>query len=264
MTRNMVISLALTCLLSGVLFAGLVYRQMNRPVATVGQAKSEPIDGYTIPSEWLTEFELTDQSGERFSSEELDGHPYVVSFFYASCPNACTAQNQKIGSLARDLGPEGVRFVAITCDPQLDTPEVLAEYAKLHNANPNHRKFLTGDMLHIRRIASEMYSLHIDRREHQEHLAVVDKWGKVRGHYQWNIPEKFAEMRHVLEELLKEKPPEDLIRVQDSGEKVAAKPNEAEVASPSDTGAFPELEAAVSVMPEDRSEKDATTEDGVE
>ena len=275
MTRNMVISLALTCLLSGVLFAGLVYRQINRPIATVGEIKTEPIENYVVPSDWLTEFELIDQSGKRFHSKELAGHPYVVSFFYASCPNTCTAQNQRIGGLARDLGPKGVRFVAITCDPQLDTPEVLADYARLHNANPEHRKFLTGDMLYIRRIGSEMYSLGINHRFHQEHLAVVDKWGKVRGHYQWNIPVEFAEMRHVLEELLKEKqPPEELIRPHagKDDEVLATKEDkeadeddepavneDAAVTSPSDAGAFPELEAVTS-MPEDAAVKD----DGVE
>ncbi len=43
---------------------------------------------------WLTEFDLIERSGKRFSSESLKGQPYVVGFFFATCPSICVRQNE--------------------------------------------------------------------------------------------------------------------------------------------------------------------------
>ena len=45
---------------------------------------------------WLSRFELIERSGEKVSSEDLLGQPYVVSFFFSTCPSICIQQNQKL------------------------------------------------------------------------------------------------------------------------------------------------------------------------
>ena len=46
--------------------------------------------------EWLSRFELVERNGELVKSEQLLGQPYVVSFFFSTCPSICVQQNQKL------------------------------------------------------------------------------------------------------------------------------------------------------------------------
>jgi len=78
---------------------------------------------------WLSRFELIERSGETIKSEALLGQPYVVSFFFSTCPSICVQQNQKLKELQDQFEGQGVRFVAISVDPETDTPERLREYA---------------------------------------------------------------------------------------------------------------------------------------
>ena len=45
----------------------------------------------------------------------------------------------------QDRLPKEVRLVSFSVDPYNDTPEVLTEYAKRYNADPERWLFLTGD-----------------------------------------------------------------------------------------------------------------------
>ena len=43
---------------------------------------------------WLSRFELTERSGETIRSEDLVGEPYIVSFFFSTCPSICVQKRQ--------------------------------------------------------------------------------------------------------------------------------------------------------------------------
>src|SRR4029453_4066269 len=49
--------------------------------------------------ELLTEFTLPAQSGKKFHSTDLKGNVWVASFFFASCPGNCRAQNMEVMAL---------------------------------------------------------------------------------------------------------------------------------------------------------------------
>lgn len=172
-----------------------------QPLGTTTVARSQP-------AELLTEYTLTEQGGREFRSTDLAGTPHVVNFFFASCPSYCRMQTMEVQKLAAEFGPQGIVFLSITCDPDNDSPAALQTYAGMFNANPEQWKFLTGDMLLLRRIGGELYSVHVDTQTHTEHLVVVDKWGKVRGRYAWrNHPKEIAELKELLPKLLAETEP---------------------------------------------------------
>ena len=78
----------------------------------------------------------------------------------------------------------------------------------MFNADPEHWKFLTGDMLLLRRIGAEIYVVPVDTQTHSEHLIVIDKWGQPRGRFRWrNHPEELVELRELLPKLLDETEP---------------------------------------------------------
>lgn len=153
---------------------------------------------------WLTEFELTERSGKTVSSRELRGQPYVASFFFARCASVCKLQNEKLEELQKELRGEPIRLVAITVDPENDTPEVLTEYAQRYNADPEQWLFFTGDLIYIRRVGAEMYGLPVDKQLHTESLILVGADGKVRAIYKWSDQGQLRQLRKDIRELLEE------------------------------------------------------------
>jgi protein SCO1/2 len=168
------------------------------PVYDHGDWKDIPI---------LEDFTLTERSGKLFHSKDMKGKVWVVSFFFSSCPSVCRQQNTRVAELAREYGPKGVTFVNITVDPENDTPAVLREYAHQFNADDEDWLFLTGDLMHIRRIGAEIFQLATDEQAHSERLMVVDKWGKVRDNFHWREYAEFTAMKKKLDELLAETEP---------------------------------------------------------
>jgi cytochrome oxidase Cu insertion factor (SCO1/SenC/PrrC family) len=159
--------------------------------------------------EWLKEFTLTDQTGRQVRSQDLAGQVYVTNFFFSSCPGTCLQQNQKIKEIAQVYGPRGVRFLSITCDPEIDDPGRLAEYGSRLGADPSYWSLLTGELLYTRRVASEVFQVALDKQTHSERFFVTDKWGKIRGNFEWNKLDEITEMRLLLDKLLAEEEPEE-------------------------------------------------------
>lgn len=136
--------------------------------------------------DWLTKFVLTERSGRRLGSEDLKGQPYVAGFFFSTCPSICVRQNGKVQELQEKFKGQPIRFLSISCDPEVDRPEVLAEYAKRFDADAEQWLFFTGKMNYIRRVGSEIFSLGVMRQGHPEKFALMDANGKMFGLYTWS------------------------------------------------------------------------------
>lgn len=169
---------------------------------TVGDPKAtgtdEPI---------LKDFVLTERSGRSLGSDDLRGYVWVASFFFSSCPGSCRAQNLELLSLHNAYAKKGVKFVSITCDPRVDTPAKLREYADTLGAPSDSWYFLTGDLKYIRRVGAEIFRVWVDERGHMDRFMVVDRWGNVRGYFDWHDRARLEQMKHLLDELLVENEP---------------------------------------------------------
>jgi protein SCO1/2 len=77
-------------------------------------------------------FTLVDQRGDEVSLDALRGKAIALTFIYTNCPDVCllTAQNLRA---AYEAVPADVRdrvaLVAVTVDPENDTPERLARFS---------------------------------------------------------------------------------------------------------------------------------------
>jgi protein SCO1/2 len=92
---------------------------------------------------------LTDAAGKPFDLARLRGKAVLVSFIYTTCGGTCPATTHTLTRVQRALEKAGlwgerVEFVSITLDPARDRPEVLAEYARIYDADPATWHFLTG------------------------------------------------------------------------------------------------------------------------
>jgi protein SCO1/2 len=111
-------------------------------------------------------FELTDQTGKRFSSAALAGLPYALFFGFTHCPDICPTTLVEMSNHLAALGPDADRLkvVFITVDPERDTPEHLRAYLASFDArivgltgseaeitvaakgwNAHHQKFFESD-----------------------------------------------------------------------------------------------------------------------
>ena len=184
------------------------------PANTPPGSKRDPAWPAWRNEEWLTSFELTDAHGKVFRSSEMKGKVWIATFFFTGCTGACPRLLNAVDELRQQLGERPVTFVSISNDPDRDTPRVLKEYSAKFKAGDQWR-FLTGQQpLQIRAIGSEFFNVNAGAGEtHSEKLTVVDKWGKVRGHFSYDQETEMIRLRLLLDELLGEKQP----RAQKSG-----------------------------------------------
>ena len=153
--------------------------------------------------EWLSRFELIERSGQLVKSEQLLGQPYVVSFFFSTCPSICIQQNQKLQELQNMFAGQGVKFVAISVDPETDTPEVLTEYAARFGADPEQWLFMTGDLTYIRRVGGEIFRQPVNKQFHTERFVLVDPEGKIEVFYNWPDKPQFKKLQEKIREMIK-------------------------------------------------------------
>ena len=112
-----------------------------------------------VVGEPAQEFRLTDQVGRTVSLASLRGKVLALNFLYTRCPlpEVCPRLAASFAMLQRKLGAaigKDLVLLSITIDPEWDTPEVLAAYAKLWRAQPDHWRFLTGSPEAVRKAAT--------------------------------------------------------------------------------------------------------------
>lgn len=157
---------------------------------------------------WINEFQLTERSGEKFSSEAMRGKVWIGSFFFVRCPSICKQQNNQLAKLQDQFGDRDVTLVSITTNPKNDTLAELRKYADQYEADKEKWLFVRGDLLYIRRIAAEYFqSGFMEKENHTTSLALIDKWGEIRGKYAWEDPEQLVELRKEVDRLLAETEP---------------------------------------------------------
>lgn len=135
---------------------------------------------------WLNEFELTQSNGRTINSKDLRGEPYIACFFFSTCPGSCTRQSNQMQLLQSKFKGKPIKFVSITVDPEIDTPEVLAEYAERFQAIQGKWLFLTGPLDYIIRVGTEKFFLGgVEKRGHPDRFCLVSAEGDVVGSYVW-------------------------------------------------------------------------------
>src|SRR5262249_37422607 len=103
------------------------------------------------------EFTLTTHESKRLSLQDLRGKVVAITFIYASCADTCPLLTAKLVGLGPRLGEDlgsRVAFLAITVDPERDTPAVLRRYAGEHGARIGWA-FLTGTPADIASVARQ-------------------------------------------------------------------------------------------------------------
>ena len=128
-------------------------------------------------------FELTAQTGERFSSASLAGKVWMASFVFTRCRGICPliVESKKRVAGTLDSGDPWL-MVSFSVDPEYDTPEVLAEYAR--DLDPGKWVFLTGEKAPLYEMITKGFLLGVEDEGgteqepilHSQKIALVDAW----------------------------------------------------------------------------------------
>ncbi len=97
---------------------------------------------FHLPSEWQN------QKGETLKLKDLKGKTLVVVMIYTTCKSACPILVADMKMIKSKINPDNldaVSLVLVSIDPETDTPERLAEFAKKSNMTDPCWVFLRGN-----------------------------------------------------------------------------------------------------------------------
>jgi protein SCO1/2 len=102
---------------------------------------------------------------------------------------------ERLAGVHRMLG-DRVDVVSVSVDPEYDTPQRLAAFARANGAESPRWYFLTGESRHVRetvlrgfQVAFARDSGDISSITHGVHVVLVDGRGRIRGYYDSSDPD---------------------------------------------------------------------------
>lgn len=118
---------------SGVVIALLGLAAIAAVAAVTSSERAPRFQGNLLepPKETLP-FTLTNQFGRTVQWSDYRGKVVVLTFLYTFCPDLCPLTTAKLKEAHRLLGKDAARvaFVAMTVDPERDTPERVRVYSQ--------------------------------------------------------------------------------------------------------------------------------------
>jgi len=127
-------------------------------------------------------FSLVDHRHEPVSLERLRGKAVVLTFVYASCHGTCPMLISRLKALEARTASADVVFLAVTLDPERDTPESLEETAARWELGPRWH-LLTGAPGAVRKLIAaygvQWAPLPDGEIAHENVLFLLDRAGRL-------------------------------------------------------------------------------------
>lgn len=143
-------------------------------------------------------FELIDQNGDKLTLESLEGRVVMLTAIYTSCHTACPMiviqARRALASLPAELREE-VTVVAITLDPENDTPKQLKAAAASHQLAYPEWRLLTGEPELVNQVL-DGFSFSRKKNEatgeidHANMFVLIDRKGEIA--YRLNLGDRHA------------------------------------------------------------------------
>lgn len=197
-------------------------------LATLVGCNGSSVDGETTSTSAveirrpLPEFTLSRQDGAEFGSKDLLGRVWIGNFIFTRCASTCPQQTKDLVSLQNEFADhprrEEIHFVSITVDPEHDTQQQLAEYAKNYQADLKHWSFLTGERKKIWKLCEQGFALPVFHNSdtdpgmlitHSEKCVVVDRENRIRGFYDTSDEQDRKKLTAKIEQVLAEEDADD-------------------------------------------------------
>lgn len=178
------------------------------------QAQVAHLASHSLPKDGIVPpFQLIDQNGQPFGSQQLRGKIWIADFIYTTCPGPCPMISSRMSELQKPLENTDVHLVSITVDPEHDTPTVLRGYAGKLEARAGRWDFLTGPRPAIYALSRDGFKLGVNDGTgeagvpvHSTRLVLVDRHATIRGYYDATAPDAVTRLLADANHLLREQP----------------------------------------------------------
>lgn len=129
----------------------------------------------------VDDFRFTNWDGREVSRDSLAGKVVVVDFVFTTCSGLCPVMSQSMARVQQGIrdtdaiDASKLRLLTISTDPETDTPERLAAYAKRFEADPELWYFARGDFAAVQSFSQEALKLGLERASPQQRHAGAEK-----------------------------------------------------------------------------------------
>ena len=161
----------------------------------------------------ISNFQLVNQDGQSFGSQQLSGKIWIADFIFTTCPGPCPIISTRMSELQKPLAESDVHLVSFSVDPEKDTPDVLRVYADKLRKEPLRWDFLTGPIATIASLSRDDFKLGLSEGEqpesgpiHSTRFVLVDRRGAIRGYYDALAPDGVTKLLADTNHLLREQP----------------------------------------------------------
>lgn len=140
----------------------------------------------------VEDFTYQNQNGEDLGLKDLKGKVWVSNFIFTSCETVCPSMTSNMKRLQKMLKDQDVKaeLISFSVDPEVDSPEILADYAANYEADLKNWNFLTGySQDEIENFAKNSFKTIVDKPEstnqviHATKFYIIDQEGKVMKEY---------------------------------------------------------------------------------
>jgi protein SCO1/2 len=145
-------------------------------------------------------YNLINQKGEEVKFPEIiKGHLTVVGFIYTHCPDICPMTTHNMYLTEKELKKANindVKFVALSFDPDRDSPEVLKKFAEVRELDFKSWTLLTGEKNIVNELMKrfDVKAIMTDERTdeegipeysmmHTDRISLIDENGILRKNY---------------------------------------------------------------------------------
>ena len=145
-------------------------------------------------------YNLINQEGEEVVFPEIiKGQITVMGFIFTHCPDICPMTTHNMYLTEKELKKnviEDVKFVALSFDPERDSPEVLKKFAEVRELDFNSWTLLTGEKNTVNELIKrfDVKAIKTDERTdeegipeysmmHTDRISLIDENGILRKNY---------------------------------------------------------------------------------
>lgn len=155
----------------------------------------------------VPDFVLTDHEGKRVRISDQRGKIVLLTFLYTQCPDICPLMADNLNAALLQLDPatrDDVRVLAVSVDPERDTPATVRGYVKVHRLVPQFR-YLIGSERELTKVWEKFEVQAVARDpeliDHTAYTLLIDRDGRGLVLYpsDFTSEEILTDLRRVLE-----------------------------------------------------------------